>query len=58
MKQPFRKDQQIVCLKVMVFRLHYIMMYFADIKFLNKESLTTQAFAFFRFKKQTPKSSL
>ena len=32
-------------------------MRFADIKFPNKESVTTQAFAFSRFKKQTPKSS-
>ena len=29
-------------------------MSFADIKFFNKESVTTQAFAFSRFKKQTP----
>ena len=29
----------------------------ADIKFPNKDSVTTQAFAFSRFKKQTPKSS-
>ena len=40
-----------------MFRLHYITMYFADIKFPNKESVTTQAFVFSRFKKQTPKSS-
>ena len=32
-------------------------MRFADITFPNKESLATQAFAFSRFKKQTPKSS-
>ena len=51
------KNQQILCLKVLIFRLHYIMMYFADIKFPNKESVVTQVFAFFRLKQQTPKSS-
>ena len=40
-----------------MFRLHYITMYFADIKFPNKESMTIQSFAFSRFKKQTSKSS-
>ena len=52
------KTQQSVSLKALTFLLHCITMYFADIKFRNKESVTTQAFAFFRFQKQTPKSSL
>ena len=32
-------------------------MYFADIKFLNRELVVTQALAFSRFKKQTPRPS-
>ena len=51
------KNQQIAGLKVPIFRLHYITMYFADIKFPKKEPVTTHAFVFSRFKKQTPKSS-
>ena len=54
---PIGKNQQIVCLKVLTFWSHYITMYFADIKFPNKETLTTQRFGFSRFQKQTPKSS-
>ena len=50
------KYEQVVGLKVPVLRL-YIRMYFAEIKFPSKESGTTQAFAFSRFRKQTPKSS-
>ena len=49
-------NQQNVGLKVPIFRLYYITMYFADIKFPDQESLTTQAFAFSSFKKQAPKS--
>ena len=50
------KNQQIVSLKVMTFRLQYITMYFADINLPLKESVT-QAFAFSGFIKQTPKTS-
>ena len=52
-KASIEKNQQIVGLIQLIFRLHYIMMYFADIKFSKKESETNQAFAFSRFKKQT-----
>ena len=40
------------CLRCLtkIFRLHHITMYFADITFLNKEWVTTQAFAFSKFK--------
>ena len=44
------KNHQIVGLKVLIFWLQYIAMYFADLKFPNKESVTTQAFAFSRFR--------
>ena len=44
-------DQQIVGSKVLIFWLHYITMYFfTAIKFRNKESVTTQAFAFSKSK--------
>ena len=48
-------NQQNVGLKIPKFRLYYITMYFADIECPDKESLTTQAFGFSRFKKQAPK---
>ena len=51
------KKQQIIGFKVLIFRLHYITMYFTDAQFRNKVPVTTQAFVFSRFKKQTPKSS-
>ena len=52
------KNQQIVSLKVLIFRLHYITIYFADIEFPNKKSVAIQVFAFSKLKKQTPKSPL
>ena len=39
------------------FPVDYITMYFADIEFPSKESVTTLAFVFSMFKMQTPKSS-
>ena len=48
------KNQQIVDLKVLIVQLHYITIYFADAKFPNEESVRAQAFAFSKFKKQTP----
>ena len=50
------KNQQLVSLKVLIFRLHYITIYFADIEFPNIKSVTIQVFAFSMLKKQTPKS--
>ena len=50
-----RKNQQIVGLKI--FQLRFITTYFADIKFPKKDSVTTQAFLFSRFKKKIPKLS-
>ena len=43
-KAAIRKNQQIVSSKVLIFCLNY----FADIKFTNKESVTTQVFVFSR----------
>ena len=40
------KNEQTSGLKILIFWLHYITKYFADIKFPNKESMTTQTFAF------------
>ena len=54
MKQPREKS---LGLKVMIFWLHYITMDSVDIKFPNKEAVTTQVFAFSRLRKQTPKPS-
>ena len=45
------KNEQTSGLKILIFWLHYITKYFADIKFPNKESMTTQTFAFSKFKK-------
>ena len=45
------KNLQIAGLKVMISRLHYMTMYFDDIKFPKKESVTTQVFAFSGFQK-------
>ena len=42
----------------MTFQLHCIAMLFTDIKFSNKESVTTQAFAFSKFKKHASKLPL
>lgn len=50
----FGKNQQFLSIKVLIFGLHYITMYFSDIKFPSKDSMATQAFAFSKFKKQTP----
>ena len=35
---PIGKNPQIVVLKVLIFRLDYITMYFADIKFLTRNA--------------------
>ena len=35
------KNQQTIDLKVLIFRFHRIMIYFADFKFPNEESVTT-----------------
>ena len=43
------KNQQIAGLKVLIYPLHYITMYFVEMKFPNKESVATQEFAFSRF---------
>ena len=51
------KNQQTVGLKLHIFRMHYIAIYFSDISFPNKELVITEAFAFSRFKKQTHKLS-
>ena len=51
-----RKSQQILGLKVLILRLHYMTIYFAVVKFPNKELVTTKGFASSRFKKQIPKS--
>lgn len=45
----FGKNQQFLSIKVLIFGLHYITMYFSDIKFPSKDSMATQA-----FEKQTP----
>ena len=44
-----RKNQQIAGLKVLIYSLHDITMYFVEMKFPNKESVKTQEFAFSRF---------
>ena len=51
MKQPSERMSKTSGLKILIFWLHYITKYFADIKFPNKESMTTETFAFSRFKK-------
>ena len=51
-----RKSQQILGLKVLILRLRYMTIYFAVVKFPNKELVTTKGFASSRFKKQIPKS--
>ena len=56
-KAAIGKNQEIVGLKILILRLHYITMYFADIEFPYKERMTTQVFAFSSFKKQTPRLS-
>ena len=43
--------------KVLLFRLHSIAIYFADIQFSNKEPVRTQVLTFSRFNSQTPTSS-
>ena len=51
------KNHQIIGLNVLIFWLHYITIYFRDIKFPNKESVTTQVLLLSKFKKQATKSS-
>ena len=43
--------------KVLLFWLHSIAIYFADIQFSNKEPVRTQVLTFSRFNSQTPTSS-
>ena len=52
------KNQQIIGLKSLIFRLHCMTIYSQILIFLTKKLVTTQAFAFSRFKNQTPILSL
>ena len=45
-----RNDQQAARLTVLIFRFLYLTMYFAFIKFPNKELLATRELAFVKFK--------